>query len=92
MSFIFLIPLTAIALYESSSNNEYKNRWVECWLHGDDEDAENSVENRNPTVDDPNCQGLEISKVSFEELVRVFPTAQVRLVFCVALFFFSLES
>jgi len=78
MSFIFLIPLTVIALYESSSNNEYKNRCVECWLRGGDDDAENSAENRNPTVDDPNCRGFEISKVSFEELVRVFPTAEVR--------------
>jgi len=83
MSFIFLIPLTAIALYESSSNNEYKNRWVECWLRGGDDDAENSAQNRNPTVDDPNCRGFEISKVSFEELVRVFPTAEVRLFFWV---------
>jgi len=91
MSFIFLIPLTAIALYESSSNNEYKNRWVECWLRGGDDNAENSAENRNPRVDDPNCQGFEISKVSFEELVRVFPTAEVRHFFgCCSSNFFSL--
>jgi len=94
MSFIFLIPLTVIALYESSSNNEYKNRWVECWLRGGDDDAENSAENRNPTVDDPNCRGFEISKVSFEELVRVFPTAEVRPFFLgvVHPIFLSLES
>ncbi|KAL9713203.1 Calcium channel yvc1 [Leucoagaricus gongylophorus] len=75
MSLIFLVPLTAIALYESTSSSEHKNRWVECWLRGD-EDAESSVENRNPAVDDPNCRGSEISKVPFEELVQVFPTAQ----------------
>ena len=80
MSLIFLVPLTAIALYESTSSSEHKNRWVECWLRGD-EDAESSVENRNPAVDDPNCRGSEISRVPFEELVQVFPTAQVCYVF-----------
>ena len=39
------------------------------------------MENRDPTVDDPNCRGWVISKVSFEELVRVFPTAQVKAIF-----------
>ncbi|KAJ3572869.1 hypothetical protein NP233_g2814 [Leucocoprinus birnbaumii] len=75
MSFIFFIPLTVIALYESTFTSDFgnKNRWVESWFRGDDEGAEDAVENRNPTVDDMNCRGMEISKVPFEELVKVFP-------------------
>ncbi|KAF5363683.1 hypothetical protein D9756_000150 [Leucocoprinus leucothites] len=75
MSFIFFIPLTIIALYESTFSSEFghKNRWVETWFRGDDEGAEDSVENRNPGVDDVHCHGMEISKVPFGELVKVFP-------------------
>ncbi|KXN86125.1 Calcium channel YVC1 [Leucoagaricus sp. SymC.cos] len=75
MSFIFFIPLTVIALYESTFSSEFgrKNGWMNNWFRGDDEGAEDSVENRNPTVDDVNCRGMEISKVPFEELVKVFP-------------------
>lgn len=81
MSFIFFIPLTAIALYESTFSSDFgrKNGWIDSWFRGDDEGAEDTVENRNPVVDDENCRGMEISKVPFEELIKVFPnTAQVR--------------
>lgn len=79
MSFIFFIPLTIIALYESTFDTR-KNGWVENWFRGDDEGAEDTPENRNPAVDDANCRGMEISKVPFEELIKVFPnTTQVRL-------------
>jgi len=72
MSFIFFIPLTIIALYESTLSSG-RNAWVENWFHGDDEGAQDSPANRNPTVDDPGCRGMEISKVPFEELIKVFP-------------------
>ncbi|EKM79852.1 hypothetical protein AGABI1DRAFT_57071 [Agaricus bisporus var. burnettii JB137-S8] len=73
MSFIFFIPLTIIALYESTSSSFSKNRWTENWFRGDDEAAEDTPESRNPIVDDPSCPGMEISKETFEKLVTVFP-------------------
>lgn len=51
---------------------------MENWFRGNDEGSEDTPENRDPSVDDPRCHGLEISKVPFEELIKVFPnTAQV---------------
>jgi hypothetical protein len=78
MSFIFFIPLTVIALYESTTSTFSRNQWRESWFRGDDEAGQDTPENRNPDVDDPNCEGMEICKVKFEELVAVFPnTAEV---------------
>ncbi|TEB35722.1 calcium activated cation channel [Coprinellus micaceus] len=78
MSTIFCIPLAAIALFESLRWNRQKpNSWMNHWFRGDDEGGDDSPANRNPTVDDPNCQGLQISKVPFEELITVFPNTQM---------------
>lgn len=77
MSLVFFIPLGFIAVFESAFNRR-KNSWMETWFRGNDEGEEDSPANRNPVVDDPNCPGLQISKVPFEELIKVFPnTAQV---------------
>lgn len=61
-----------IAFYESTS---YKRKyvWMENFFRGDDEAPEDCPENRNPEVDDPNCEGLKISKVPYEELIKAFP-------------------
>lgn len=71
MSVIFFIPLTAIALYETSS---MKQSWMVNWLHGADE-----VDTQDPFVLDPVVegsdaeQGLEITKVAFDDLIKKFP-------------------
>ncbi|KAF8165552.1 calcium activated cation channel [Crassisporium funariophilum] len=76
MGFIFFIPLTCIALYESTFDRN-KHSWMDTWFRGNDEGEEDSPANRDPEVDDPNCEGMEISKVPFSELIKVFPnTAQ----------------
>ncbi|KAF8914195.1 calcium activated cation channel [Gymnopilus junonius] len=75
MSFVFFIPLCFIALYESAFNRR-KNSWMETWFRGIDEGEEDSPANRDPIVDDPNCPGLQISKVPFEELIKVFPNTE----------------
>ncbi|KAF9569112.1 calcium activated cation channel [Agrocybe pediades] len=76
MGFLFIVPLTMIALYESAYDSQ-KHTWMENWFRGDDEGAEDTPANRNPKVEDPSCPGMEISKVPFEELIKVFPnTAQ----------------
>jgi len=73
MGFIFFVPLTLIALYESLFDRR-KHTWMENWFRGNDEGEEDTPANRNPTVeDDPRCPGMQISKVPFEELVKVFP-------------------
>lgn len=77
MAFIFIVPLTLIAFVESTFDRR-KHTWMETWFRGNDEGSEDLPENRDPAVDDPKCQGLEISKIPFEELIKVFPnTAQV---------------
>ncbi|KAJ3544692.1 hypothetical protein NMY22_g2688 [Coprinellus aureogranulatus] len=78
MSVIFCVPLMVIAVFESLRWNRRKpNSWLNSWFRGDDEGADDSPANRNPTVDDPNCRGMEISKVPFEELIKVFPNTQM---------------
>lgn len=72
MGTLFFIPLTLIAFYESTFNKR-KYVWMENWFRGDDEAAEDCPENRDPEVNDPNCEGLVISKVPFEELIKAFP-------------------
>ena len=81
MGILFFIPLTLIAFYESTFNKR-KYVWMEHWFRGDDEAAQDCFENRDPEVNDPNCEGLLISKVPFEELIKGFPKVdQVKLVF-----------
>ena len=77
MGTIFFIPLTLIALYESRFDRTKENAWLKNWFHGDDESSDDSPANRNPVVDDPQCEGLQISKVPFEELIKVFPNTQM---------------
>lgn len=78
MGTLFFIPLTFIATYEALFDRE-KNAWMNSWFRGNDEGADDTPENRNPAVDDPACEGKQISKVPFEELVKVFPNStQVR--------------
>ncbi|KAF8639757.1 hypothetical protein AX17_001019 [Amanita inopinata Kibby_2008] len=74
MTFIFFIPLSILALYESSRETK-RGTWVETWLLGDEGD-EDSPEIRNPEVNDPACNGKKISKVPFEELIKVFPNTK----------------
>ncbi|TFK22323.1 calcium activated cation channel [Coprinopsis marcescibilis] len=71
MATLFFIPLTVIAMFESTFDRK-KNAWLDRWFRGNDEGADDSPENRNPVVDDP--EGRTISKVPFEELVKVFPS------------------
>lgn len=80
MSAIFIIPLTCIALYESTRDSN-KGHWVDNWFRGDNEGSQDSPSNRDPAVDDEH--GLQISKVPFTELIKVFPVVtQVCAAFC----------
>jgi len=36
-------------------------------------DTQKHTEYRDPIVEDPTCEGLQISKVPFSELIKVFP-------------------
>ncbi|KDR83970.1 hypothetical protein GALMADRAFT_236519 [Galerina marginata CBS 339.88] len=72
MSSVFFLPLGLIAFYESTFDRR-KHTWMENWFRGNDEGEEDSPTNRNPEVDDPKCVGLQISRVPFEELIKVFP-------------------
>ncbi len=79
MRFVFLVPLTLIALYESTVSTRPAS-WVTNWMRGVDEGDENYPHSRDPIVDNVEDHGLEISKVPFTELIKVFPnTAQVSL-------------
>ena len=72
MGILFFIPLTLITFYESTFDKR-KYVWMENWFRGDDEAPQDCPENRDPEVDDPNCEGLKISKMPFEELIKAFP-------------------
>ncbi|KAK7060397.1 Calcium channel yvc1 [Paramarasmius palmivorus] len=74
MSFIFFVPLTTIALFESTLKQQ-REEWMRDWLHGTDQGAEDYPETRDPEVVDEN--GLKISKVPFTELIKVFPNTSM---------------
>jgi len=76
MSIIFFVPLLFIALYESTFDKS-KHTWMETWFRGNDEGEQDSPSYRDPVVNDSRCPGLEISKVPFEELIKVFPNTSV---------------
>lgn len=80
MGTVFFVPLMVIALYESTFDTR-KHAWMESWFRGDDEGDEDRPENRDPPTDDPDCPGLKISKVPFEELIKVFPNIQQAFIF-----------
>lgn len=71
---IFFIPLAMIAFYEASFHPE--NAWTKNWLRGIDNIEEDTPQIRNPDMADDECNGLKISKVPYEELVKVFPDTQ----------------
>ncbi|PBL02691.1 hypothetical protein ARMGADRAFT_1006022 [Armillaria gallica] len=72
MRVVFILPLTVIALYESTRGRH----WVTDWLRSDNEGDENYSQSRDPEADSEE-DGRKISKVSFEELIKAFPnTAQ----------------
>ncbi|KAJ6515603.1 calcium activated cation channel [Mycena sanguinolenta] len=72
MAFVFFIPLSIIAFYESVFESENKREWVKRWLSGTDEGEDDKPENRDPEVTEQEG-GRMISKVPFEELVKAFP-------------------
>ena len=72
MGVLFFIPLTVIAFYESTSYQR-KYVWMENWFRGDDEAPQDCLENRDPEVNDSNCEGLVICRKPFDELVKEFP-------------------
>lgn len=77
MGIIFFVPLTLIALFETSNMTK---SWMIHWLRSDEDvDTDNPVV-LDPVVEGPDAdQGFEISKVPFDELVKRFPnTEQVR--------------
>jgi hypothetical protein len=71
MTGLFFIPMTVIALYESTSS---KNRWLDDFIGGPPLDETDSSAARDPEVDGEDAEnGLVISKVPFFELVKAFP-------------------
>jgi len=74
MTVLFFIPMTVVALYESSPS---KHRWLDSFINGTPMDEDDSPAACNPEVDGEDARnGLVISKVPFSELVKVFPNTQ----------------
>lgn len=76
MGILFFIPLVLIASFESVFDRR-RHTWMKNWFRGNDEGVEDTPEYRDPVADDPRCAGLEISKVPFSELIKVFPNTSV---------------
>ena len=74
MRIIFFVPLAMIALFETST---MKKSWVVNWLQSEDEvDTQDPVV-LDPVVEGPDAdQGLEITKVTFDELIKRFPNTE----------------
>lgn len=72
---VFFIPLTLIAFYEARLDPS-KNRWIRSWLSESDQGFYDTPEYRDPEPSPEDAaQGMRISVVPFEELVKVFPDA-----------------
>lgn len=75
MSIVFFVPLSCIALYESSLQKS-PNSWVNNWFMSRDQTDGSSEDptHQDPEVDGDDARnGLQISRVPFAELVKVFP-------------------
>jgi hypothetical protein len=71
MTILFFVPMTGIALYDSTSS---KNRWLDDFISGPPLDETDGFAARDPEVNGEDAEnGLVISKVPFSELVKVFP-------------------
>ena len=71
MTVLFFVPMTVIALYESTSS---KNRWLDDFINGTVLDEDDNPAAKDPDVDEEDARnGVVISKVPFSELVKVFP-------------------
>jgi len=72
MKILFFIPLVIIALHESIFDAR-RNKWIDDWVNGQIQ-FEDTPSARDPVVDGEDAdRGLVISKVPFNELVKVFP-------------------
>ncbi|GJE84363.1 hypothetical protein PsYK624_004390 [Phanerochaete sordida] len=70
---LFLLPLAVIGLFEAELDPS-KNKWVNAWLSHPDQGEADVPEYRDPAVDGADAaKGLQISRVPFAELVKVFP-------------------
>ena len=73
MPILFFLPLTAIALFEAELSPS-KNKWVKDWLAHPDQGLDDIPENRDPVVEGVDAdKGWQISKVKFEDLVKMLP-------------------
>lgn len=73
MTILFFLPLAVIGLYEAELNPS-KNKWVSDWLSHADQGTADMPEYRDPEVDGEDAaKGLKISRVPFEDLIKVFP-------------------
>lgn len=79
MMSIFFLPLSIIALYETAlQSGRTKNGWAKSWLEENGSFDEDSSETRDPKLDEDDEEGKQITKVKFDEIVKVFPnTAMV---------------
>ncbi|KAG6878576.1 hypothetical protein C0993_003031 [Termitomyces sp. T159_Od127] len=75
MGVLFFIPLTVIAFYEAAYEQQ-EHTWLKNWFRGSDEGAADYMVERDPEIDDVECGGMKISKVPFEELVKMFPNTE----------------
>ncbi|KAG6910952.1 hypothetical protein DXG01_006006 [Tephrocybe rancida] len=75
MGILFCVPLTVIAFFEATFDKK-KHTWMNNWLRGDDEGSQDYPETRDPEVDDTETSGMKISKVPFDELVKMFPNTE----------------
>ncbi|KAI0307033.1 calcium activated cation channel [Multifurca ochricompacta] len=71
MTVLFFIPMTIIALHESTSS---RDGWLNDFISGPSLEDDDSPAARDPEVDGEDAgNGLAISKVPFSELVKAFP-------------------
>ena len=69
MSSLFFLPLTLIALFESQISHTRSDR-LRAYFSGPPPEEEGNAKIEDPSSEDPRG---EISTVSFEDLVKVFP-------------------
>ena len=71
MRTLFFIPFMTIALFEAYLDPR-TNKFTKAWFEVNEEGDEDDPDYQNPTMPQDE-QGGEISKVSFDELIKAFP-------------------
>lgn len=76
MTTVFFLPLVCIAIYEVTFTTT-SNNWVKTWFESPYDADDENPSNKDPEVHGEDAEnGLGISRVKFDDLIKAFPNTE----------------